>query len=100
MRLALKQPGRSDRTVYVQRHFPESAKAQMDELVENLRAALRQSIEQNDWMSADTKEEAYKKLEAFRPKIAYPDEWRDFSSHRYQQGQSVPERAEHPTVQL
>ena len=66
--------------VYVQRHFPESAKAQMDELVENLRAALRQSIEQNDWMSADTKDEAYKKLEAFRPKIAYPDEWRDFSS--------------------
>ena len=66
--------------VYVQRHFPESAKAQMDELVENLRAALRQSIEQNDWMSADTKEEAYKKLEAFRPKIAYPDEWKDFSS--------------------
>ena len=66
--------------VYVQRHFPESAKVQMDELVENLRAALRQSIEQNDWMSADTKGEAYKKLEAFRPKIAYPDEWRDFSS--------------------
>ena len=66
--------------VYVQRHFPESAKAQMDELVENLRAALRQSIERNDWMSADTKEEAYKKLEAFRPKIAYPDEWKDFSS--------------------
>ena len=52
----------------------------MDELVENLRTALRQSIEQNDWMSADTKEEAYKKLEAFRPKIAYPDEWKDFSS--------------------
>ena len=52
----------------------------MDELVENLRAALRQSIEENEWMSADTKEEAYKKLEAFRPKIAYPDEWRDFSS--------------------
>lgn len=66
--------------VYVQRHFPESAKTQMDELVENLRAALRQSIEQNDWMSADTKEEAYKKLEAFRPKIAYPDEWKDLSS--------------------
>ena len=66
--------------IYVQRHFPESAKAQMDDLVENLRTALRQSIEQNDWMGAATKEEAYKKLEAFRPKIAYPDEWEDFSS--------------------
>ncbi|MDA0928531.1 MAG: M13 family metallopeptidase, partial [Proteobacteria bacterium] len=65
--------------VYVERHFPESAKQQMDELVENLRAALRQSIEQNDWMGPDTKEEAYRKLEAFRPKIAYPDKWKDFS---------------------
>jgi putative endopeptidase len=65
--------------VYVERHFPESAKQQMDELVENLRAALRQSIEENDWMGAATKEEAYRKLEAFRPKIAYPDKWKDFS---------------------
>lgn len=66
--------------VYVDRHFPESAKQQMDELVENLRTALRQSIEVNDWMGDATKEEAYRKLESFRPKIAYPDEWKDFSS--------------------
>jgi len=30
--------------VYVERHFPESAKQQMEELVENLRAAIAQSI--------------------------------------------------------
>ena len=47
--------------------------------MENLRAALRQSIEQNDWMSADTKEEAYKKLEAFRPKTPI-QRMKDFSS--------------------
>ena len=66
--------------IYVQRHFPESAKLQMQDLVENLRAALRQSIEQNDWMGPLTKEEAYQKLEAFRPKIAYPDLWEDLST--------------------
>lgn len=66
--------------VYVERHFPESAKLQMQELVENLRAALRQSIEQNDWMGPETKEEAYLKLQAFRPKIAYPDVWEDLSA--------------------
>ncbi len=65
--------------VYVERHFPESAKQQMDDLVENLRAALRQSIAENDWMGEATKEEAYRKLESFRPKIAYPDVWKDFS---------------------
>ncbi len=66
--------------VYVQRHFPESAKLQMRDLIENLRAALRQSIERNDWMGPLTKEEAYRKLEAFRPKIAYPDVWEDLSA--------------------
>ncbi len=66
--------------IYVERHFPESAKRQMQALVENLRGALRQSIEQNDWMGPLTKEEAYRKLEAFRPKIAYPDVWQDLSA--------------------
>ncbi len=66
--------------VYVERYFPESAKAQMEDLVENLRAALRQSIEGNDWMGPETKEEAYLKLEAFRPKIAYPEVWEDLSA--------------------
>ncbi len=65
--------------VYVERHFPESAKQQMEELVENLREALRQSITQNNWMGEETKAEAYRKLESFRPKIAYPDKWKDFS---------------------
>lgn len=66
--------------VYVERHFPESAKQQMDQLVENVRAALAQSISEIDWMSDATKAEANKKLESFRPKIAYPDEWKDLSS--------------------
>lgn len=66
--------------LYVGRHFPESAKLQMQELVENLRAALRQSIERNDWMGPLTKQEAYQKLESFRPKIAYPDVWEDLSA--------------------
>jgi len=52
----------------------------MDQLVENLRAALRQNIEQLDWMGADTKAEAYRKLASFRPKIGYPSKWRDYGS--------------------
>ena len=66
--------------VYVARHFPESAKRQMEELVENLRRALAESIEDNDWMDEATKREAVQKLESFRPKIAYPDVWKDVSS--------------------
>ena len=77
---ALNSLGEAVGQVYVERHFPESAKQQMEELVENLRAALAQSIEQLDWMGEETKEEAMLKLNAFRPKIAYPDEWTDLSS--------------------
>ena len=66
--------------IYVQKHFPEAAKQQMQGLVENLRTALANSIASLDWMGEETKNEARLKLESFRPKIAYPDEWRDLSA--------------------
>jgi putative endopeptidase len=65
--------------IYVQRHFPPAAKAQMLELVENLRTAYGQRIDQLSWMSAETKVAAREKLATFRPKIGYPDRWRDYS---------------------
>ena len=52
----------------------------MDQLVENLRAALRRNIEQLDWMGDATKAEAFRKLSTFRPKIGYPSKWKDYSS--------------------
>mgnify|MGYP001359442202 CR=1 FL=1 len=66
--------------IYVARHFRPESKAAMDILVENLRKALRQNIDQLDWMGEATKAEAYKKLESFRPKIGYPSRWRDYSA--------------------
>jgi putative endopeptidase len=65
---------------YVARHFPPSSKAQMDELVANLLAAYRESISALDWMTDETKERAYEKLATFRPKIAYPEKFRDYSA--------------------
>lgn len=66
--------------IYVERHFPPQAKIAMDELVENLVEAYRQSISTLDWMSPDTRERALEKLEKFTPKIGYPVKWRDYSS--------------------
>jgi putative endopeptidase len=66
--------------IYVQRHFPPEAKAQMLELVENLRTAYGQRIDASTWMSAETKVVAREKLATFRPKIGYPDRWRDYSA--------------------
>ena len=66
--------------LYVERHFSPQSKAAMDALVANLRVALRKNIGQLDWMGAETKAEAYHKLETFRPKIGYPSKWRDYAS--------------------
>ena len=66
--------------VYVERHYPPTAKAAMDELVANLIEAYRQSITDLEWMSPDTREKALAKLDAFTPKIGHPEVWRDYSS--------------------
>ena len=65
---------------YVARHFPPSSKAMMDELVANLLAAYRDSISRLDWMTEETKQRAYEKLETFNPKIGYPKKFRDYSA--------------------
>jgi len=65
--------------IYVDRHFPPEAKAQMEDLVENLREAFRRRLGRLEWMGEETRAEALKKLESFNPKIGYPDAWRDFS---------------------
>lgn len=66
--------------VYVERHFPPSAKARMDELVAHLVEAYRQSISELSWMGEDTRAKALEKLAAFTPKIGYPVKWRDYST--------------------
>ena len=66
--------------IYVERHFPPAAKARMEGLVANLIEAYRQSINGLEWMSQETKTKAIAKLEKFRPKIGYPDKWRDYSA--------------------
>lgn len=66
--------------VYVERHFPPAAKEAMDELVANLIEAYRQSITNLEWMTAETRERALAKLDAFTPKIGYPVKWRDYSA--------------------
>ena len=66
--------------VYVERHYPPTAKAAMDELVANLIEAYRQSITDLEWMTAETRERALAKLDSFTPKIGPPAVWRDYSS--------------------
>jgi putative endopeptidase len=66
--------------VYVQRHFPESSKRDMEGLVENLLKAYEVSIKALEWMSDATKVKALDKLAKFTPKIGYPKKFKDYSS--------------------
>jgi len=66
--------------LYVRKHFPESHKARMEELVANLVEAYRSSITGLDWMGEETKTRALAKLDSFRTKIGYPAKWTDYSS--------------------
>jgi predicted metalloendopeptidase len=65
---------------YVEKYFPPEAKRRMSALVENLRAALREELEESDWMQPETKKNAIAKLNALQVQIGYPDRWRDYSA--------------------
>ena len=66
--------------LYVDEAFSPAAKARAKVMVENLRTAYAERIQATEWMSADTKAEALKKLNAFAVKIGYPDKWKDYSA--------------------
>jgi putative endopeptidase len=76
------QAGEALGQLYVEVAFPPESKARMQELVQNLSAALKVRIENLAWMSPETKKKAIEKWGAFTPKIGYPDKWRDWSGLR------------------
>ena len=64
--------------LYVAKYFTPEAKQRAEELVTNVRNALKTRIENLDWMSEATKEKALDKWSKFLPKIGYPDTWRSW----------------------
>ncbi|RZT06134.1 Predicted metalloendopeptidase [Duganella sp. CF402] len=65
---------------YVQTWLPPETKPRVMAMFNNFVASFKDGIDKLDWMSAETKKEAQAKLAALKPKIAYPDKWRDYSS--------------------
>lgn len=65
--------------LYVEKHFPPEAKQRMVDLVSNLKKALHKRIENLEWMTDSTKQQALAKLDAFGVKVGYPDKWEDYS---------------------
>lgn len=63
---------------YARRAFKPEAKARMNEMIDNLMAAMKERINKLEWMSPATKKEAQAKLATFKRKIGYPDQLRGF----------------------
>jgi endothelin-converting enzyme/putative endopeptidase len=65
---------------YVEKKFGPEAKRRIQELVNNILATMKDEIPKLEWMSAETKTAALKKLSTFNPKVGYPNKWKDYSS--------------------
>jgi len=66
--------------VYVSKTFGPELKASTVEMTRQIEDAMAARIQQLDWMSPTTKQQALIKLKAIRNKVGYPDKWRDYSS--------------------
>jgi len=64
---------------YVKQYFKPEAKARMEVLIKNLINGFEVSINDLEWMSAETKVAALEKLTKFTYKIGYPDKWKDYT---------------------
>jgi len=65
---------------YVRQVFSPELKQSTLDMVKYIEQAMEERINQLDWMSPQTKQQALVKLHAIRNKIGYPDKWRDYSS--------------------
>ena len=82
--------------LYVERTFPPSYKAQVQDMVKNIRAAFAGRIDKLEWMSAITKARAKEKLGTLYVGVGYPERWVDYSALEVLRGDALgnAERAE------
>lgn len=66
--------------LYVDAVFPPEAKETAKEMVSNILSAMKNRIQNLEWMTEETKVKAQEKLASFTVKIGYPDKWKDYSS--------------------
>jgi len=75
--------------VYVAQNFPASDKTFTLQMVHDIESAMKQEIETQSWMSAETKAKAEAKLHMVADKIGYPDHWRNYSTLEIVRGDAM-----------
>lgn len=64
--------------IYVEKYFPASSKAELQEMVKNLLAAFDRRVDALSWMTPATKEQAKAKIKTLKVGVGYPETWRDY----------------------
>ena len=77
--------------LYVEAKFPPEAKQNAEKMISNVIKAFQIRIEKLDWMGEETKSRAIEKLDKFTVKIAYPDEWEDYSKLKVEEKNNFAE---------
>ena len=66
--------------LFVKEYFNDQTRKRYSDLVEAIRAAYKNRIQQLTWMTDSTKAKALDKLAKIHKKLGYPDKWKDFSA--------------------
>ena len=66
--------------LYVEKHFPQEARARVQKILANVIEAYRQALRDAAWLSPPAKREALEKLSALSTGVGYPARWHDYSA--------------------
>jgi len=75
--------------LYVEKHFPPSAKKAVVEIINRIRDALKNDLKTLAWMTPQTRRAALKKLALMKARVGYPNQWWDYSTLRIDRGPYV-----------
>lgn len=65
---------------FVEKYFSAQAQQRVNVMVDNLLIVFKDRINNLDWMSRETKEEALNKLGSIGRKLGYPEKWEEYNA--------------------
>lgn len=65
--------------IYVSKFISEKTKQDVTNIINDAIAYYREMLKGETWLSESTRAKAIEKLDAITPRVAYPDQWRDYS---------------------
>lgn len=64
--------------IYIKIYFSENSKKDIEHMINNVLQVMKVSLENNNWLTQQTKEKALLKLSTFTQKIGFPNKWKKY----------------------